>query len=212
MKVSKILTIAFLCITGRGFLFTDILAESFPHDRKSLSAKNSQGFFITIYGGRYTDRHLGEKVLMLKPIYYEDSWLKTIALGKIIYNDSYLYRLELESQLSNHVGEQSHYEFNFLITFRLSYDTAHHSFPLSFAFGNGISYATRVPKIEESSRTNTNASKLLNYLLLEVAADIPRVSDWKIVGRIHHRSGVFGLFNNVRGGSNVMAAGIRHYF
>lgn len=185
------------------------------HTTKYESRNNRDlhsGFFATLYGGRYTDRHLLDKVLMLKPIYYEDSWLKSLALGKIIYDGGNYYRLEIEVQFADHVGEQKHHEFNALAVFRLKYVTSSYILPFSFAFGNGLSYATETPKIEDRSRTNINASKLLNYLLLEVAINAPFVERWELVGRIHHRSGIFGLFNNVRGGSNVMAAGLRYYF
>lgn len=193
------------------------------HDEYLMSAKSSSidvksesgllsGTFITVYGGRYTDRHLGEKVLMLKKIYYEDSWLQTIAVGKILFDNNPHFRIELEAQFANHIGEQKHYEFNFLAAFRLQYTPFSFLSPFTFAFGNGVSYATEVPVIEDRSRTNVNASQFLNYLLLEVAASHPKVSNWEMVGRIHHRSGVFGLYNGVRGGSNVMAIGLRHYF
>jgi hypothetical protein len=170
------------------------------------------GFFIIVYGGRYTDRHLGEKVLMLKPIYYEDSWTKTLAVGRILMERSEFYRLEFETQFTKHIGEQSHYEFNLVFAIRMRYNPFSTYMPLSLALGNGISYATEVPVIEERSRTNINATKLLNYLMLEIAAEIPKTENWELIGRIHHRSGVFGLYNGVRGGSNIMTAGLRYYF
>jgi len=41
--------------------------------------------------------------------------------------------------------------------------------------------------------------------MVEMAAASPNVNDWSIVASIHHRSGVYGSFNNVEGGSNVVA-------
>jgi|SRR5690554_1772612 len=170
------------------------------------------GYSVTVYGGRYTDRHLRAKILKLKPIYYENSWLMSLAVSKQIFDRSDFFRLELETQFAKHIGEQKHYEFNTLLTLRLRYQTASFSFPLSFAVGNGLSYATETPVIEERSRTNVNASRFLNYLLLEIAVDLPILENWEAVGRIHHRSGVFGLYSNVRGGSNIMTVGTRYNF
>jgi hypothetical protein len=138
--------------------------------------------------------------------------LLSLAISRVILDRSDFYRLEFEAQFADHVGEQKHYEFNALITVRLRYRTEGFSLPVSFAVGNGFSYATETPAIEERSRTNVNASKFLNYLLLEIAVDVPALTNWEVVGRIHHRSGVFGLYNSVRGGSNIMTAGMRYNF
>ncbi len=218
MMKLRILSLIIICLAGG--CISALSAKNVSYDstfsdnlfEKQKETSQLSGFFITIYGGRYTDRHLGEKVLMLKPIYYEDSWLKSLALGKTVIDNSQHYRIEIESQFAKHVGEQSHYEINFLVAFRLQYFPLLDNFPFSFAFGSGISYATETPVIEERSRTNVNASKFLNYLLLEIASAIPGISNWELVGRIHHRSGVFGIYSNVRGGSNVMAAGLRYHF
>ncbi|WP_155890787.1 hypothetical protein [Desulfuromonas sp. TF] len=41
---------------------------------------------------------------------------------------------------------------------------------------------------------------------------LPRVPRWRLSARIHHRSGVFGLFDGVRGGSNFMGLGVTYRF
>ncbi len=214
---NELLNVIILIIIVGGLSYLTALDETSLYNQQEkdagLSSDSSDlsGYFLTIYGGRYTDRHLLDKVLMLKPIYYEDSWMQAIALGKNIYQKSSLFRLEVETQFANHIGEQKHYEFNVLFVFRLLNITSNFQLPFSLAFGNGLSYATEVPKIEERSRTNLNASRLLNYLLLEIATDLPSIPNWEIIGRIHHRSGVFGLFNNVHGGSNIMTIGLRYF-
>ena len=178
--------------------------------RNLLSEDRS--FFVSLYGGRYTDRHLATKVLMFKPIDYEDSWLKVLAIGSIFYNNSNLYNLEYEVQFGNHIGEQQHQEYNIVGIFRWLYLPDIFGNPLSLAIGNGVSYATMTPPIEEKSRTNINASKWLNYLLIEGMLSLKNNEHWHLFGRIHHRSGVFGLYNGVRGGSNIMTGGLRYSF
>jgi hypothetical protein len=80
----------------------------------------------------------------------------------------------------------------------------------SFAIGEGLSYATDDPEIETEKHDRT--SRVLNYLMLELAVAVPQQPRWTLFGRVHHRSGVFGLFDGVTGGSNVVGAGIRYTF
>ncbi|MEO0650736.1 MAG: hypothetical protein AAFZ65_08660, partial [Planctomycetota bacterium] len=74
------------------------------------------------------------------------------------------------------------------------------------------SFATEVPPLEEQSQGNDGATQLLNYLLLEATVGVPSVPNWDFVFRIHHRSGIFGLFDGVSGGSNVLALGVKYTF
>ena len=77
---------------------------------------------------------------------------------------------------------------------------------LSFSVVEGISYYTDVSLYEKTFREKS--SQLLNYLGFELEAAISR--DLSLVGRIHHRSGAFGLFNGVSGGSNGYLIGLRY--
>jgi hypothetical protein len=48
--------------------------------------------------------------------------------------------------------------------------------------------------------------------MFELAVVVPQHPQWTLFGRVHHRSGVFGLFDGMNGGSNVVGAGIRYTF
>lgn len=89
-------------------------------------------------------------------------------------------------------------------------------------FGAGLSYASRVPYVEERDQAeDENTSKLLSYLdpSIEInMGDLFRASRmdkaWLGVG-VSHRSGAFGsseLFGNVYGGSNYIYASIETSF
>jgi len=172
----------------------------------------SNRFFVSIYGGRYTDRHLASKVLMLKPIYYENSWLQVFVVGSTFFESLPYLSLEYELQIGKHVGEQYHEEINIAAILRWHYLPDILGQSISVAVGMGESYATMTPPIEQRSRTNVNATKWLNYLVIEGMISPNLFPTWHLFGRIHHRSGLFGLYNGVRGGSNIMTVGIRHNF
>ncbi len=80
----------------------------------------------------------------------------------------------------------------------------------SFAIGDGLSYASRVPDVEIFTTEVGGTSQLLNYLMLEMTLALPSLPYLQLVGRIHHRSGVFGLFGDAQeSGSNTVGLGIR---
>lgn len=80
-----------------------------------------------------------------------------------------------------------------------------------FGFGEGLSYTSAVLTteiLEATSEGDTN-SKFLNYLDVSIDVDIGKIFSSKELEELYigwalkHRSGIFGLINNVkRGGSN----------
>ncbi len=164
--------------------------------------------YLTVYGGKYSDDNLGE-LLANEPIEFENSTFAGLAVAKRISEFHPSYQWEVEGQIGKHFHDQIHWEFNIAAIVRWKRFPWNHYLRTSVAIGDGLSYATEVPPLELKSHTNTGATRLLNYLVIEMTVSPPQVQNWSIVGRIHHRSGVFGLFNNVRGGSNVLALGIK---
>jgi hypothetical protein len=63
--------------------------------------------------------------------------------------------------------------------------------------------------LERRDPDNSDAAALLHYVMLEASFGLPN-SRWSVVARVHHRSGIFGLFSH--SGSNVLSAGLRYRF
>jgi hypothetical protein len=164
--------------------------------------------YITVYAGKYTDDKLGE-VLTNKPITFEHSYLGVIAFSHTLGETLRAYQWELETQIGKHGGAQTHWEFNVAPVIRWKRFPWNDFLNTTVAIGDGLSCATEIPPLEQSSSTNEGAARLLNYFLFEMTAAPPGEYRWSIVGRVHHRSGVFGLFNNVHGGSNIVAIGLK---
>ena len=164
--------------------------------------------YLTVYGGKYTDDNLGG-ILANEPIKFENSTVGVVAVAKRISKPLPSYHWEIEGQIGKHFREQTHWEFNVAAIVRWKRFPWNHYLRTSIAIGDGLSYATEVPPLELQSHTNTGATRFLNYLVIEMTVSPPQVQNWSIVGRIHHRSGIFGLFDNVKGGSNILALGIK---
>lgn len=80
-------------------------------------------------------------------------------------------------------------------------------------FGEGLSLAQEVPFVETDDATNADGTvaptaKFLNYLDISADFDVGRLTKIESLENLYlgytlkHRSGVFGLFNGVHGGSN----------
>jgi hypothetical protein len=79
---------------------------------------------------------------------------------------------------------------------------------LSLGVVQGVSFNSSLSNFESTYRDKS--SQLLNYLAFELEAAVS--PQWSLVGRIHHRSGVFGVYNGVKEGSNGYLLGLRYRF
>ena len=77
---------------------------------------------------------------------------------------------------------------------------------LNIYFVEGVSLLSQNSNYERTFRENY--STFLNYLAFEVEALVS--PQWSAVGRIHHRSGAYGLYSGVSEGSNAYLVGLRY--
>jgi len=78
------------------------------------------------------------------------------------------------------------------------------------AVSTGLDYLSKLPPSETFPGDPT--SHVLHYFSPEITFALPEFKQHELLIRYHHRSGVFGTFNGVWGGSNVIAAGYRYRF
>jgi outer membrane protein len=91
---------------------------------------------------------------------------------------------------------------------------------IRIGLGEGLSWASDVPIVEVADAVNSDkkVAKLLNYLDISADFDVGRLirvdelNDLYIGFTIKHRSGVFGLFSGVHGGSNYKMLTIEKNF
>lgn len=165
---------------------------------------------MTLYGARLLKGNLSDASLLHEG--FEDSYLVALALAKRIASYKEKIDLEVEGQTVKHSGDQDHWEFNGLGAIRWLPFPWDEYINTSFAAGAGLSYATEIPKVEEERRGDGQTQKFLAYLMMELAFSLPQLPNWSLVTRVHHRSGAFGLFNGVTGGSNAWGFGIKYTF
>lgn len=83
------------------------------------------------------------------------------------------------------------------------------------AMNVGLSFVEKISEVERVScegRGNPYCAKVLHYLSPEITFAAPQYRDTELVVRWHHRSGAWGLFNGVWGGSNITTVCLRQRF
>ena len=178
-----------------------------------LHAFESSNWQLTAYAARYSPERMID-ILRAGPRFDERrAYISALAMGYEVGRTGDYLHWELEGQLVQHHRYQDHHEFNALVIARWTRFPWDHRVRTSIAFGEGLSYASAVPPIEpRGDRDGGESARLLNYLLVELELGLPHSPQWGLVARLHHRSGVFGLYNGVNGGSNYIGGGLRYRF
>jgi hypothetical protein len=163
-------------------------------------------WFVTLLGGQYA-----ASTLLSLPAGpdLKDSYALGLSVSKEFAEWLTHMRWEAELQVLKHFGEQENWEFVGSINLRWVTFPWNRYLETTFALGGGLSVATEIPELEKTGPTNSDPAALLHYILIEATFALPN-SHWSVVTRIHHRSGVFGLFSH--SGSNILAAGLRYRF
>ena len=170
---------------------------------------NETDWAVTAYGAVLSSEGI-EDVLALSADYDDDYRLAAIALSRGIDEEFQNIDLEWEAQLVKHVSGQDHWEVNGLVVGRWLPFPWDSTVDTSLAFGAGLSYATDLPEFEQANQDNAN--ELLAYLMLELELKPPGSEHWSLVVRVHHRSGAYGLFDDVEGASNALGVGFKYRF
>lgn len=170
-------------------------------------AENDYPNSVVAYGAKYTPDRLAD--IIVNDHAMEESYLVALAWNREFARSYRFLGWETEAQIVKHFKEQQNLEFNALISARWHQFPWNHIVKTTVAVGDGLSLATRKPKLEQERKPK--ASALLNYLMFEITLAPPE-SRWYWSARIHHRSGIFGLFNGVDGGSNFIGSGFGYRF
>lgn len=119
--------------------------------------------------------------------------------------------IEIEGGLNYHFGNENLGEGWAALYFR--YD----GFPwndyvyTTIAINTGLSMLSENSDFERS-RSDDQSVQLLHYFSPEITVAAPDHKDLELVLRLHHRSGMFGLFDGIWNGSSFVTGGIRYRF
>ena len=161
---------------------------------------------LSIYHGQVANNDFLE-VLLGGQRDFLPSYLDTLALSRTLSTQLPGLHFEIEGQLGKHSGMQEHWETNLQLVFRWQLSDV--PIPVSVAYGDGLSYAEEVPRME-LAKGEVDTQRLLAYFMVELDVGLPTLpAEPKLFFRIHHRSGVYGLFCKKKCGSNFPALGLK---
>lgn len=166
--------------------------------------------FVSLYTGQYSDTALIENLQFNQE--FEASHIYVLSIGRRLAQYRQHLAVEMEGQFGFHSGLQNHQEVNGALTLRWLAFPWDRYVDTSFAFGNGLSYATIDPILEIENADNRQTAQWLYYILAEWAFSLRAIPNWEFFWRIHHRSGVYGLLAGNNAGSNFLGLGLRRRF
>jgi hypothetical protein len=146
---------------------------------------------------------------------YGDDYLVAAALSRRILRFDRNWSADGEIGVGYRFGQTDAPETWIAVFLRYERFPWNHVVRTTAAVSTGLSYIGTVPDTEKaraSDRGNPAGSRLLHYFSPELTFAHPDNPNSEFVVRYHHRSGVFGTFNNVWGGSNVLTGGVRQRF
>ncbi|SEO73972.1 hypothetical protein [Aquisalimonas asiatica] len=158
--------------------------------------------------GQYDDSRFLE-ILALEGGHRRASYLGAAILARDLGQWPGPVAWEGELQAVRHWGKQSLWESNVAVTVRWNHFPWDDWVDTSAAFGQGVSFASRRPPLEKEN--DSESRRMLHYMHAELAFSPPGNQRLSLVARVHHRSGMFGVYG-VSGGSNFLTTGLRYRF
>jgi outer membrane protein len=202
----------------------------------SLSANDKYSFRVAL--GQASTKDLGEILTFDSDIHPDDLGVLSIDGGYLLKESIYDLPLDLYvkgglsyfGEADKHIlgkgplaviysGERSDvYEGTIYI--KVYYNIDFWKNRIRVGLGEGVSYTSSVLWAEEkeSAQENEDYSKFLNYLDISIDVDLGKLIKYKpleetyIGWTLKHRSGVFGLYNGVDGGSNYNTISLEKNF
>ena len=161
---------------------------------------------VTGFLGQWDDSRFGE-ILSMRGWDLKSAYIGGVALNRRLATSfDELFHWEAEGSVYRYWGRQHHWEGNLAIVGRWTWFPWDAYVDTSLAMGQGVSLASKPPKIE-----GDDTRRFLNHLLVELEFAPPDGGPVSLVARLHHRSGAWGLYG-AQTGSNFVNFGVRYRF
>lgn len=189
-----------------------------------LSLSADSNYSLRLAHGKVTDSDFGEVIFLDLQSYKHDLEVTSLDLGYLLKKDAFGLPLDIyakgglsyfdEARLQDDIYEGTIY-------IKVYWNIDFFKNRVRLGFGEGASYTSNILYYEkqEALQNLDNNSKYLNYIDLSLDFDIGRLvryeplKDTYLGVALKHRSGIFGLINNVsEGGSNYCVFSLEKNF
>lgn len=141
---------------------------------------------------------------------FTDAYFTGVMVSHRLFDTGIGLSFDLEGHINRHYGSGEYWEGVAAVGARWDRFPWSDRLYTGLAVTTGTSYNSGRSGVEETRQTRT--SRALQYLGIEIEAAPSAESPWSVTTRLHHRSGVFGLYDSVIGGSNYFSIGVRRRF
>jgi hypothetical protein len=184
---------------------------------------NGENFFspcsgdcsISLSGGRQIRTSMTRIVTLQKPA-WEWNWghseLLAGAFSRRLVTFWNALNIEPEFGVAKRLGDMQAVEFWGAVTVRWTAFPWNDYIKTTIAFSDGFSLATQVDTVERNANVNHAGSILLNYFTPEITFALPDYDKYEMFFGVHHRSGIWGVINNVNAGTQFGMVGLRVHF
>ena len=172
---------------------------------------------VAIYAGPYVEDSMSD-LLVTSPQppttwdYVGDDHIVATALSRETWRFGTRWTLEPEVGLARRFGRQDATEVWGAVFFR------YHGFPwddvlvTTAAVSTGLNWADEITEVEEDRADDEVGSQWMHFFAPEITFALPSRPNLELLFRFHHRSGVFGLVSDARGGAQYATVGVRVRF
>ena len=180
--------------------------------------------FRAAYGEASVD-DLGDIVFLESSTHPDNLTVYSLDAGYLLKKDMFEFPFDLYfkgglSYFNEGYSPREDHIYEGTLYFKLYYKVDFLENRVRIGLGEGISYTSDVlwSEYKEAQDEGDHTSKFLNYMDLSVDFDLGRLvryeplRDTYIGWTLKHRSGVFGLFHGVHGGSNYNTISIERNF
>ncbi|TVQ95905.1 MAG: hypothetical protein EA399_16980 [Desulfovibrionales bacterium] len=167
---------------------------------------------ISLFAGKFTTQSMGDTASFWS-VDFEENHLVALAYAQDMLELGYDLRLGPEVGIAGRFGCRWSTEVWAGAALRHGGVVLFDHLRLEPAFTLGLSWIDRSIGIERNREETQNGdATLLVYLGPELAFALPRYPQWAFIYRLHHRSGAFRTFGNLKGGHNANTIGLRYSF
>lgn len=189
-----------------------------------LTLNADDNYSLRLANGKVTDSDFGEVIFLDVQSYEHDLEVTSLDIGYLLKKDAFNLPLDIYVK-----GGMSYFDeaglqddiYEGTIYIKVYWNIDFFKNRVRLGFGEGGSYTSNILyyEKEEASANADNNSKYLNYIDFSLDFDIGRLvryeplKDTYLGVAVKHRSGIFGLINNVeKGGSNYYVFSLEKNF
>jgi|GEM_PF-1056289 len=196
----------------RGRVWRGIVAAALTLQLLASGAHGAElDWGVGVYGGRYYDTEpagvLGGNANFL------DHYMVALTASKTVWRAATLpMSVEIDAMLGQQSGRASITEVAVVPVLRWSSFPWKNTLQTDLRLGPlGLSYTDTVSPLERGP--DGQGSRILNYLMIEMAFSRPRQPAEEFFVRLHHRCAIYDLLNNYgANGEDFLALGYRYRF